>query len=924
MDAGSLLRLPRRTTEALLLLAATPAVLIAFALVHGYRSGALAPSDLLVPAGLLLAFAAAHLAARRFAPGADPALLPIAYLLAGLGLAVLTRLDLGGAGAPLAPSQTLWLLAGVAALVATLALIPSLERLARFKYSIMLAGLALLLLPAIVGREINGAKLWLRIGSYSFQPAEIAKVLIVLFLAAYLAENREVLSVSTRRVLGVWLPPARQLAPVVAMWAVSLVVLIAEKDLGSSLLFFGLFLVMVFVATGRAAYVLAGAALFVVGAAGAYLAFAHVRARVGIWLDPFADAQGRGYQLVQSLFSLAAGGLTGTGLGRGMPTRIPFVATDFIFSAIGEELGLLGAVGVALAYLVFCVRGLATAVRARSDMASLTAAGLVASFGLQTFVIIGGVSRLIPLTGITLPFVSYGGSSVVANFVLLGLLMRAGDDSPQDGAALISVGRTGELGRVALARRLTAVAWLVVVLVAALVFNLTYVQVLAADSLAANPANTRGLEKELRAERGAILTRDGTVLARSVPDGPRYRRTYPAGTLAAHVIGYHSPTYGRAGIEAAMNDVLAGRRVFTDWQAAMDEALGRPAAGSDVVLTIDATVQRAAESALAGRTGALVAIDPRTGDVLALASSPAYEPGSVETGFKTLSKGASAPLLDRAIASLYPPGSTFKVVTLTSALANEVATPSTVYPAPASIEIGGGVVTNYGGEGYGSASLAKATAGSINTVFAQVSKQLGARRLVETARGFGFDKPVPFALAVTPSLMPAPEAMTVWETAWAGVGQPVGARAVKGPVTTPLEMALVAAGVANGGTVMEPRLISRVRDASGADTLPVRGPAAWTTACRPEVAATVRDLMVEAVRAGTGTHAAIKGVAVAGKTGTAEVGKDRPTHAWFIAFAPAQKPTVALAIVLEGAGTGGSAAAPAAKGVLEAALAVQR
>ncbi|MDO8916260.1 MAG: FtsW/RodA/SpoVE family cell cycle protein, partial [Coriobacteriia bacterium] len=241
--------MPRRNTELALLGAAAPIVLLIYALVRGAVGTGVTLVDLWVPAGLLLAFAVAHLAARRFAPGADPALLPIAAVLSGVGIAMLSRLDAAGQGSDLASAQVLWLLAGVGALIATLVLVPSLERVGRYKYSIMLLGLVMLLLPAVVGREINGAKLWLRIGSYSFQPAEVAKILLVLFLAAYLAENREVLSVSTRRVLGVWLPPARQLAPLIVMWAISLVVLIAEKDLGSSLLFFGIFLAMVYVAT---------------------------------------------------------------------------------------------------------------------------------------------------------------------------------------------------------------------------------------------------------------------------------------------------------------------------------------------------------------------------------------------------------------------------------------------------------------------------------------------------------------------------------------------------------------------------------------------------------------------------------------------------------------------------------------------------
>jgi cell division protein FtsW (lipid II flippase) len=251
----------RRTTELLLLLAAAPVVLLAFALVQAQSTKTLTLADLAVPAGLIAAFVAAHIAVRLTAPKADPVLLPLTALLSGIGIAYVTRLD-----PELARSQVVWLFAGVGVLVLTLVSVRSLERLARYKYTIMLGGILLLVLPALVGREVNGAKLWLRFGGLSFQPGEVAKILVVLFLAAYLAENREVLSVSTRKFLGVWLPPLRQLGPLLLMWAVSLFVMIAEKDLGSSLLFFGIFLVMIYAATGRISYVLVGVALFAVGA----------------------------------------------------------------------------------------------------------------------------------------------------------------------------------------------------------------------------------------------------------------------------------------------------------------------------------------------------------------------------------------------------------------------------------------------------------------------------------------------------------------------------------------------------------------------------------------------------------------------------------------------------------------------------------
>jgi peptidoglycan glycosyltransferase len=906
----------RRDKELLLLLAAVPVVVLLFVLVHAAESRTVTWADVVVPLGLFACFAGAHLAARFMARGADPALLPLAFVLSGIGLAIITRLD-----ATLATSQLMWVLGGVLALVLTLAVVPSIERLGRFKYTIALAGIGLLVLPALIGREVNGAKLWLRFAGFSFQPAEIAKVLIVLFLAAYLAEKREVLSVGTKRALGVWLPPAKHLGPLILMWALSLLVLISEKDLGSSLLFFGVFLVILYAATGRPGYVVVGFALFAIGAVAAYYLFGHVQSRIAIWLDPFADAAGRGYQLAQSLFALGAGRVIGVGIGNGLPGRIPFVETDFIFTAVAEELGLLGGAGLIVAYLVFCLRGLATAARARSDVAALAATGLVATFGLQAFVIIGGVTRLIPLTGITLPFVSYGGSSILSNFILLGLLMRAGDAGTGSETELMTSGE-GHLGRRALSRRLRSVGVLVVVLMLALTANLTYIQAFEADALAANPANTRELAAELRQERGAIVSADDVVLAESVRSGDVFARQYPQGATGAHVVGYYSPRYGRAGVEAAANESLAGKKDFATIADAIAAASGASVRGNDVRLTIDMDVQRAAEAALAGRRGACVVLDPTTGAVLAMASNPAYDPNSVDDQWAALSSDAGgAALVNRSAMSLYPPGSTFKIVTLAAAFETGKFTPDTTYAGPASMDIGGAPVTNYGGSSYGQIDLRKATASSVNTVFGQLARDIGAKQLVGTSEGFGFNAAVPFDLPAKTSLMPNPAEMTVWETAWAGVGQPVGEhKSPPGPQVTPLQMALVTAGIANGGVVMRPYVIDSITDSAGR-VITTTTPRPWRTAINGGTASTVAELMIGVVTGGSGTRAKIPGVTVAGKTGTAEAGKSVDTHAWFVAFAPAEQPRVAMSIVLENAGVGGQVAAPAAKGVLEAALA---
>jgi cell division protein FtsW (lipid II flippase) len=378
---------------------------------------------MLVVVGLPIA---AHVAMRRLAPGADGILLPIAGLLNGIGYVFIARLD-----EDLAKIQATWTFLGLAAFVGTLLVIRRVRDLESYRYTFMLIGVGLLMMPLLpgVGRNINGARIWVSLGPVNFQPGEFAKIILAIFFASYLVEKRELLGVAARRIGPVALPELRHFGPVLLVWAVSLLVMVAERDLGSSLLFFAFFIVMLWVATERTSYVAVGLLLFSAGAVFSWQSFSHVQQRVDVWLDPFADAGGDGYQIVQATFALAWGGIAGTGPGLGNPGRIPYASTDFIFAAIGEELGLLGAAAVVVAFLLMVGAGLRIALRADSPFETLLACGLTTILGVQAFIIMGGVTRLVPLTGITLPFVSYGGSSLIANYVLLALLLRisAGD-----------------------------------------------------------------------------------------------------------------------------------------------------------------------------------------------------------------------------------------------------------------------------------------------------------------------------------------------------------------------------------------------------------------------------------------------------------------------------------------------------------------
>jgi cell division protein FtsW (lipid II flippase) len=391
------------------------------------------PANIWFFLGVLIGlYVLAHIGVRRLAPRADGTLLPLAAMLNGIGFITITRID-RDASDQLAPAQAVWTMVGVLAFIGTLALVRRTAVLERYRYTFLFLGLIALLLPLVpaLGTEINGARLWVRLGPINFQPGEAAKVLLVVFFAAYLVDKREVLREGSRRIAGMRIPAAKHLGPLLLAWGFSILVMVQQKDLGSSLLFFAVFAVMLYMATERTAYLLAGLGMFVTGAAIAYQLFGHVQERVSVWTDPWSVSGTDGFQIVQSLFALGTGGFAGTGLGLGSPETIPNAATDFVFSAIGEELGLLGTVAILIGFLLFVAAGFRIAVQADRPFPKLFAAGLTSIIGIQTFVILGGVTRLIPLTGVTLPFVSYGGSSLIANFIVLALLLRISDETAE-------------------------------------------------------------------------------------------------------------------------------------------------------------------------------------------------------------------------------------------------------------------------------------------------------------------------------------------------------------------------------------------------------------------------------------------------------------------------------------------------------------
>ncbi|WP_125775701.1 FtsW/RodA/SpoVE family cell cycle protein [Antribacter gilvus] len=431
-------RRPGRAAEATLLVVALVLSMGALAMVGITMVDGLPPGFWAYSLGLTGLSLGAHIVLRFRAPYADQVILPAVVLLNGIGLATILSLKLTGykSMADADPARHfMWMCLSMAVALAVLWIINDHRNLRRYTYTAMIAGIVLVLLPLLpdpIGIEIHGARIWINLFGFSLQPAEFAKIAFAVFFAGYLVTNRDTLALAGRKVLGLQLPRARDLGPILIVWAVSLAVLVFQKDLGTSLLFFGLFVGMLYLATERGAWVIIGLIMFAGGAVLAWSIFGHVQARVDIWLTPFEKDiyerdPGGSYQVVQGLFGLANGGLFGAGWGEGMPRLIPFAFSDYIYASLGEQVGLTGLLGVLLVYLLIVERGLRTALGVRDGFGKLLAGGLAFVMALQLFVVVGGITRVIPLTGLTMPFLAQGGSSFLANWIVVALLLRMSD-----------------------------------------------------------------------------------------------------------------------------------------------------------------------------------------------------------------------------------------------------------------------------------------------------------------------------------------------------------------------------------------------------------------------------------------------------------------------------------------------------------------
>ncbi|HQE92772.1 MAG TPA: FtsW/RodA/SpoVE family cell cycle protein [Anaerolineae bacterium] len=807
--------------------------------------------------GWSLAWGASYALLRHKLPGADPFILPLVSLLTGWGLLLLARL---------APSfllrQILWLGVSCGALCGV-ALVPTLPRLLRrYRYTLLAGGLLLLGATFFFGVNPSGygQQLWLGGFGIYFQPSELLKLLLVIYLASYLSDRRDM---EQQKAGGraLWMAT---LGPMLTMVGLALLLLGWQQDLGGALLFYLTFVAMLYLAWGKGWHVAVSLLLFVPVAVAGYMLSDRVALRVSIWLNPWTPEQAdRAFQILQSLFALAAGGLFGEGLGQGMPTLIPAVHTDFVYAALVEEFGLTGAVGLIILLGLLIDRGIVLAQKATAPFESLLAGGIAALFAIQTWVIAGGNAKLIPITGVTLPFLSYGGSSLLTMFVATGLLLNISAPHPEPLTLSLAASNTlplrktaGRLGRALL------------LLLTSVVLTTGVWSVLRADELRHYLTNPRRILAESRIQRGRILDRNGVRLADITVDAAGYvTRTYPI-PEAAPVVGYTTLQYGGAGIEAACEARLRGEIERTPWQNIQARLLHQDPVGREVRLTIDARLQRTAQQLLQDYQGAAVLVDARTGEILALAASPIYDSATVEEDWESLYNAPDAPLLNRATQGLAQPGAILQTVWLEAALQENIF-PDPAQPITAPVSVNGETLTC--AQIPTDATWQAALTAGCPAPFAALGTQLGMARLAESLTRWG--------LTDAPALE-IPTVAATWDSAGADVLREVVGQG--NLLVTPLQMVSVAATVGNGGIRVPLQLLAQ--PLSGCSAPAVTPNVRVTT---PEIAARIVDLWP---RYGE----------TVGHIGDALAGPNR-TQTWFIGLNSARVPRYAVAVLIENA-----------------------
>lgn len=806
----------------------------------------------------------------------DKLLLNNMCMLLGIGFIILARISLKKAEKQLAVALLSFLIA-----LAVPFLVKQLRFLKKGAWLYAAIGAGMLSAVLILGGLTYGAKISFTVQGITFQPSELVKLLFVFFLAAALCENTSFL----------------RLVVITALAAAHVIILVLSRDLGSALIFFAAYVFVVFMATGSYLYLSLGIAAFGGSAVASYYLFDHVRNRVMIFLDPFSYIDAQGYQLTQSLFSVCSGSWFGLGLFGGTPEDIPFVETDFIFSAICEELGVISGICIVLICVGSFLLMLRIGMQSKDSFLRLLAYGCAVMYLFQIFLTIGGGVKFIPLTGVTLPLVSYGGSSVLSTVLLFFIVQAVAVNRQKDTAPV-----TGSV---------YVLMYFFVALFLAMMGYLVWFVKNNEQTLINNSYNSRQEMLASQNYRGSIYAAGGEVLAETVflPDGTEQRQ-YPYGDKFAHVVGFS--TKGRTGVESQANYYLINTNIPLIQKVSNDMA-GIKNPGDNVYTTLDVALQEAAYRELGTYKGAIIVTEVSTGKVLAMVSNPAFDPNEIADIWDRLVEDAdSSVLVNRATQGLYPPGSTFKILTALEYIRENPDTWQDYrYTCNGHFKEGEWQISCYHGISHGKLDFTKSFAKSCNSSFANIGLSLDLARFSDTLQDMLFNQELPVSFLYAKSHISLSEEMDTPDVMQLVIGQ--GTTQI-----TPLHLNMITAAVANGGVMMKPYVVDRVESANG--VLVKRfSPASGIRVMSEEESLALTGLMTAVVEEGTATKISGLSYTVAGKTGSAEYSNVKgESHAWFTGFAPAEAPQICVTVILEGAGSGGDYAVPMAKRVFNA------
>lgn len=801
-------------------------------------------------------------------------------MLLGVGFVILSRFSLDKAIRQLA-------VALVALLVGLLVpvLMNKITFLRKLSWLYAAIGIGVLFCVLTLGEITYGSKLSFTIAEFTFQPSEFIKLVFVFFLAAALYENCTFKRIAITTVLA----------------AVHVMILVFSRDLGSALIFFVAYLFVVFIASGKYLYLVLGTLAGGVGAVCAYYLFDHVRIRVLAWQDPFSYIDNQGFQITQSLFAIASGGWFGLGLGEGVPEDIPFVETDFIFSALCEEMGVICGVCILLICISSFLAMMKMGLNLKDNFYRLIASGLGVMYLFQIFLTIGGGIKFIPLTGVTLPFVSYGGSSIAATILLFFVIMAVGMRK-QTGVKEKTEKRE---------KHALYVTYGFVILFLIMIGYLVYFTATSKQELMNNSYNSRQELLLLENYRGTIYSSDGEILAQTdITQEGTEERTYPYAELFAHIVGFS--TNGKSGIEAQANYYLINSNIPFPNKVA-NEHSGKKNPGDNVYTSLDVDIQQAAYKALGDYTGAIIVSDPNTGQILAMVSKPDFDPNEIVTIWDdVVSDTDSSVLLNRASQGLYPPGSTFKMITALQYIReNPDAWNNFEFDCPGYYTEGGSRINCYHGIDHGEEDFTASFAKSCNAAFSNIGLQLNVTQFAGTLEKLRFNQTLPVGFNYAKSSALISENISTAEMMQTAIGQ--GKTQI-----TPLHLNMITAAIANDGMMMKPYVIEHVETTDG-NVIKTFSPSECGEVLTAEEAEILTNLMMAVVEDGTATSLSELDYTVAGKTGSAEYNDVKgESHAWFTGFAPADNPQICVTVIVEGAGSGSDYAVPVAKCVFNA------